>query len=64
MGSGVTAGACTIVSAAAEAWGWMAWAAEVSSPNQGRQIAATMISAAADTKITSSKIDEIEIRGS
>ena len=60
------AGACATVFEAtvAVAWGWLAWAADELSLDHGRQIAATMISAAADTKITSSRIDEIEIRAS
>jgi hypothetical protein len=60
----VFAGVCAIVFAVAVAWGWLAWAGGELPPDHGRQIAATMIRAAADTKITSSKIDEIVIRGS
>jgi hypothetical protein len=48
----------------AVACGWLACAVDELSLDHGRQIAATMISVAAETKITSSRRDEIVIRAS
>ncbi len=61
LGSAVAAGACTIVPEVAE--GWITWASVESSPAHGRQIAAATINAAAETKITRSRMEEIVIRG-